>query len=62
MNIKGFIKEYVLIAFIALLLLIFLPPILVPYFGVFGAYAANIVTLILVIVALWVGKKAQRSV
>lgn len=62
MTLKTLFANYGLIAIIAVLLLVLLPPLLLPYMGVFGTYATYIVTGVLVIVAKIVADRAKKFV
>jgi len=62
MNFRKLFANYGLIAIIAVLLLVFLPPILMPYMGIFGTYATYIVTAALIVVAQWVTNKTKKYV
>jgi hypothetical protein len=56
------VKTYLLPAAIALLFLLIATPYLVPAFGVFGSYAGDAATLIILMGSIWVNKKAQKHI
>ena len=62
MNWKEWLGNYGLPAILAVVFLIFLPPFLTPYMGIFGTYTAYVVSFIVLLAALWVGKLAKKHV
>ena len=59
---KGFFANYGLMAIIAVLLLVFLPPLLSPYMGIFGTYTSYVVTGVVVIFAQWLTNRGKKYI
>lgn len=62
MTLKDVFAEYGYPIVIIVLLLAILPPVLVPYLGVFGVYASYVTTALVAGLSIWLVKRTKKYV